>query len=726
MKTFSSLIILFLIGQVNLNAQTWTDVSFPSTGARINDIKEAPNGDLYAISDQGLFQSIDNGVNWTERSSHVFGIEILTIAPSGQILFEDGQYIMRLTPSNTIEYIDNYAAFSTAVPKSASMVSFSDNTILMTKKASVSWVQTTRTYISTDEGATFTEISNTLPNPVNKAFGLACFHKHRNSDVVYYVGENDSVYKTTDFGQTFTAAGSRISFVSSGFPHFSVTASGDLYALASGVGSVINVHKSTDQGATFPVLNPATPGASAFYANGNNLYTIQYGSTMSGSTDGGTTWTDMSSLFPKDDNQILYDVRVPNGSFMKSDGTFFGYYDGNYRTYSEPIVKIASDNLSISNASSGIDMSVVSDASFSGNRIAASLSGWVHYSDDNGTTWNPLRGSGGWSKSVCVLDNGTVYSISSLNYSSGLFRQDATDSTVEVFENGNQIPNGQDILETSQGTIIVSALNNMFYSTDGINFNISSNALTSFNGVHLWEDETTKIIYATTFETGETSYSDDEGVTWVIGTNPGSTANYMFKGLHGVWSATWPDGFFHSTDVQTWGASLSTSTFINSNKDNIFEGNEAIYLASEDARIYKSTDAFVTKTVIEDGIDSLLFPDFSPQIMRYFIPSTNFQGENGKLMLSVRGSLYLMDEGLASLNEVDNIEFGLYPNPATSKLTIQSQKEFSNVQLVNLQGMKMNVVVNGNTIDVSNLSSGIYVFSLEIEGQRISKRFIKQ
>ena len=727
MKKLSTLIILFFIGQLSLNAQTWTDISFPSTGARINDINEAPNGDLYAISSQGLFKSTDNGATWTERTSHVSGIEILTITQSGYILYEDGQYIMRLTPSNTIEYITNYAAFSTAEAGSASMVSFSDNTILMAKK--VGYPTYSRAYISTDEGATFTEISSSLPSPVNNAsIGSVSFYKHMNSDLVYYVGRNDSVYKSTDKGQTFTPTGGMINpWGLTNQQQFQVTASGDIYAL-SNVSSTLGVYKSTDQGATFVLQSTLPLGASALFASDNNVYVTPYTQYLSGSLDGGVTWTNMGSLFPKDDSQSMFNIRVPNDCFMKSDGTFFGMYDGKTSVYTEPIVKIANDNSSVSNSSVGIDMSVVHDASYNNSRLAASLHGWVHYSDDNGVTWNPLRGNGGWSHNACVTSNGTIYTLSTVSYGSGVYKQDANDSTIELFENGNTITNANDIIETSQGSIIVSTLNNIYYSTDGTNFNISTNALTSFNGVELWEDVATNRIYAAVFETGETAYSDDEGATWVTGTLAGSYVNNAFKGLHGVWTASFPDKLYHSTDVQNWSLTPSAVLVLNTNKDNIFEGQSGIYYAAEDHRIYKSTDDFVSRTLLEDGIDSLLYPDYNATSMKYYIPSTNFQGENGKLMLSVQGSLYLMDEnGASGIEEQEMGNVLIYPNPTHGQFNLNSDKEIASVTISNLLGKQvMNKTINGNStiLNIEELPKGIYVVNIQFSEGNLTKKII--
>jgi hypothetical protein len=81
------------------------------------------------------------------------------------------------------------------------------------------------------------------------------------------------------------------------------------------------------------------------------------------------------------------------------------------------------------------------------------------------------------------------------------------------------------------------------------------------------------------------------------------------------------------------------------------------------------------------------------------------------------------------LDEVAAVEATLYPNPAVNSITIEltDKNTAAELTLVDLLG---NVIytstINGSqTIDVSNLTSGVYIVRLNNNGQTSSTRFVK-
>lgn len=70
----------------------------------------------------------------------------------------------------------------------------------------------------------------------------------------------------------------------------------------------------------------------------------------------------------------------------------------------------------------------------------------------------------------------------------------------------------------------------------------------------------------------------------------------------------------------------------------------------------------------------------------------------------------------------------IYPNPVREKLYIQNfEQGFTSIAIYNLSGSKINTQIENNTVDVSELSQGIYFLSLTtIDGGKTVKKFIKK
>ena len=78
------------------------------------------------------------------------------------------------------------------------------------------------------------------------------------------------------------------------------------------------------------------------------------------------------------------------------------------------------------------------------------------------------------------------------------------------------------------------------------------------------------------------------------------------------------------------------------------------------------------------------------------------------------------------VNEIDAAKVSVYPNPASSMLTINGLDGFANlnVKIVNLQGQVVREASNSLDINVSNIESGIYFIKIECDGQQYLKKFI--
>lgn len=68
----------------------------------------------------------------------------------------------------------------------------------------------------------------------------------------------------------------------------------------------------------------------------------------------------------------------------------------------------------------------------------------------------------------------------------------------------------------------------------------------------------------------------------------------------------------------------------------------------------------------------------------------------------------------------------LYPNPASDFIKINSQNKIKNVMLYDLNGRRIDVTLNGDEIDLRNLSAGEYLLTIEADGRSCTEKFIKK
>jgi len=96
------------------------------------------------------------------------------------------------------------------------------------------------------------------------------------------------------------------------------------------------------------------------------------------------------------------------------------------------------------------------------------------------------------------------------------------------------------------------------------------------------------------------------------------------------------------------------------------------------------------------------------------------------ITLNVLTGAYNFSEVLA-VSDFEKVNFKLFPNPADSFLTIHSQKMITNVTIYEPTGKKIIEIDNPEPqMDVSKLSSGIYLMRVTADGQIHQTKFIKK
>ncbi len=87
------------------------------------------------------------------------------------------------------------------------------------------------------------------------------------------------------------------------------------------------------------------------------------------------------------------------------------------------------------------------------------------------------------------------------------------------------------------------------------------------------------------------------------------------------------------------------------------------------------------------------------------------------------------DCATAIIDKNNLLEISLYPNPASNRLNISAANTIQNAEIYNVLGKKvMNVTINktSESIDISNLASGVYMIKYNIENSIGTAKFIKQ
>ena len=76
--------------------------------------------------------------------------------------------------------------------------------------------------------------------------------------------------------------------------------------------------------------------------------------------------------------------------------------------------------------------------------------------------------------------------------------------------------------------------------------------------------------------------------------------------------------------------------------------------------------------------------------------------------------------------DIKTIDVKLAPNPATHSITIQSDKIWTSLELINAIGQKIKLNLNQNQIDISTLSNGFYTLKGKNNSEIFQTNFVKQ
>lgn len=77
--------------------------------------------------------------------------------------------------------------------------------------------------------------------------------------------------------------------------------------------------------------------------------------------------------------------------------------------------------------------------------------------------------------------------------------------------------------------------------------------------------------------------------------------------------------------------------------------------------------------------------------------------------------------------QVNNIDLSIYPNPATSQITVDTGEKIESIAILTVMAKTVKTIVpTNNTIDISGLTKGVYFLQIQTEKGLVSKRFMKE
>ncbi|MBL4706710.1 MAG: T9SS type A sorting domain-containing protein, partial [Flavobacteriales bacterium] len=95
--------------------------------------------------------------------------------------------------------------------------------------------------------------------------------------------------------------------------------------------------------------------------------------------------------------------------------------------------------------------------------------------------------------------------------------------------------------------------------------------------------------------------------------------------------------------------------------------------------------------------------------------------------IDAASSFSLNCSGGVGVTELSANEISIYPNPASAHITINTEDKIASITVLDLTGKVVkNPTLNTNSIDVSNLPTGVYFLQVLTQKGTVTKKFIKQ
>ena len=201
--------------------------------------------------------------------------------------------------------------------------------------------------------------------------------------------------------------------------------------------------------------------------------------------------------------------------------------------------------------------------------------------------------------------------------------------------------------------------------------------------------------------------------------NDGSSSSNLIKG-------TWNGSGFGFTTFSNL-LPIGNAYLVNSIDYNI-DGKMDFLVASDTATNLRNYDIFY-------GENGFSFSSSNKKRVftgvNYYIKECFFDQNEFRYTAATNDSLFVLSIGevLSTTllgTKLDQIE--LFPNPTSSSITIYSSEKMSKYKfrLYSIYGCRIDVRMESNTLDISQLNDGVYFLEVEYGNRRITKKIIKR
>ena len=250
------------------------------------------------------------------------------------------------------------------------------------------------------------------------------------------------------------------------------------------------------------------------------------------------------------------------------------------------------------------------------------------------------------------------------------------------------------------------------------------------------------------FEDDAPVLSAENGVTATIAANPTVSAEKSMKIVTGA-GQSWQGGKLmmqtNKIDMRTSDKTLSVKIWSDAARDFLLKLTDGDGGTGTESKTYVAHTGSGWETLIADfsvradtGQGGVVANDQYQGLT--FFPLYNNSGTSAGGWYDIPDPAYtnyiddisgIAGDAIATAGISDNklLKISMYPNPTSSRLTISAQSTIKSAAIYNLLGKEvMNLEINKNSesIDVSNLASGMYLIKYRIDNAIGTAKFIKQ
>ena len=261
--------IFFLLISISLSVKgQWMQTKFPASGT-INAY--CINGtSIFAGTDQGVFISTNNGLEWVATNSGLKDLTVLSLASNGTEIYAGtlkGGIFTSI--NNGKDWIENNTGFSPFYPVNALLINSTD------------------LYAGTKNGGVFRSRNKAPWSPMNSGLNSLFIHSLCIKDSFLLAGTNSGVFHSSNNGATWTISNQGLE--TAGHVHAFIVKGSNVFAGTISGGVAL----SKDQGKSWSFVNNGISNdmALGFASNDTDLYVCTYGNGVFKTSNNGTSWT---------------------------------------------------------------------------------------------------------------------------------------------------------------------------------------------------------------------------------------------------------------------------------------------------------------------------------------------------------------------------------------------------------------------------------------------------